>query len=171
MNKLLSGNCYFTVPPFAYCLRLDPSGLPPMVRAASHSSDPSASLSAPLSAFCSLDATPMLGANITYCNCRYNIYVRNQITGKYHNIGALVSTANNMHQIDRCEIIWWKSLEWTQAKVIFRKAINGLLHIHYANRCCRCGKIISAENATKGYGPECAKYFEKGGDNIVDESM
>lgn len=154
MNKFLSGNCYFTAPPFAYCIRLDPSGLPPMVRAASHSS-------ASLSAFCSLDAPPVPGANITYCNCRYNIYVRNQMTGRYHNIGTLTSTADNTHQIDRYEITWWKSLEWIGAKVLFRKAINGLLRVQFANRCCRCGKIISAENATRGYGPECARYFEK----------
>lgn len=148
MNKFLSGNCYFTAPPFAYCIRLDPSGLPPMVRAVnpptSHSSAPSPARE-----------------HITYCNCRYNIYVRNQMTGRYHNIGTLTSTANNTHQIDRCEITWWKSLEWIGAKVIFRKAINGLLRVQFANRCCRCGKIISAENATRGYGPECAKYFEK----------
>lgn len=142
LHRLLAGNCYFAVhsftnPPVHYSFRLslDPSGLPPMGREIKN------------------DA-------FAYHNDQlYNIFVKNQATGRYHRIGDL-QIVNKIPQFT-----WWRSLEWVRAKVMLRQAIAGNLPVTFARRCCRCGKTISVENSEKGYGPECEKYL-KGGDTI-----
>lgn len=144
LQRLFAGNCYFAVhslanPPVHYSFRLslDPSGLPPMGREIKLNND---------------DA-------FAYHNCQlYNIFVKNQATGRYNRIGDLQIVNKIPH------FTWWRSLEWVRAKVMLRAAIHGNLPVTFARRCCRCGKIISVENSKKGYGPECEKYL-KGGDN------
>lgn len=135
LQRLLAGNCYFSITNSNNCpttqsfrLSLDPSGSPPMERE--------------IKEFAS-----------------YNVFVKNQATGKYERIGILQIIQNSPN------FVWWKPLEWLQAKVMLKQAIAGVLPVTFINRCCRCGKIISVENSKKGYGPECKKYLEIGGDN------
>lgn len=147
LQRLLAGNCYFAVHSplhsihYSFRLSLDPSGLPPMVREIKSNN-----------------------AFAQHNGQLYNIFVKNQATGVYNRIGIL--------QITDCspEFVWWRSLEWVRAKVMLRQAIAGVLPITFANRCCRCGKIISSENSKKGYGPECEKYLI-GGDDIANKSV
>ena len=144
LQRLFAGNCYFAVhsltdPPIRYSFRLslDPSGLPPMGREIKNKS-----------------VQRELACHIGQL---YTVFVKNQATGRYHRIGDVEITANDIY------FTWWRSLEWVQAKVMLRAAIAGNLPVTFARRCCRCGKIISVENNEKGYGPECEKYL-KGGD-------
>lgn len=145
LHHLLAGNCYFAIhsladSPIHYSFRLslDPSGLPPMGREIKDDNN---------NAF-------------AYHNGQlYNIFVKNQATGRYHRIGDL-QIVNKIPQFT-----WWRSLEWVRAKVMLRQAIAGNLPVTFARRCCRCGKIISVENSEKGYGPECEKYLKGGDDN------
>lgn len=125
LQRLLAGNCYFAVhsladSPVHYSFRL--------------SLDPS--------------GLPPMGRGIKN-DALYNIYVKNQVTGRYHRIGDLQIVNKIPH------FAWWRSLEWVRAKVMLRQAIAGKLPVTFAHRCCRCGKTISVENSEKGYGPEC----------------
>lgn len=142
-TRLFAGNCYFSVTqPVNYSFHL--------------SLDPS--------------GLPPMGREDNNIAKTYNVFVKNKVTSKYEHIGQL-QIANCNCENYKITYNWWKSLEWLRAKIILRQVIAGKLPVIFANRCCRCGKIISHERALhSGFGPECEKYFI-GGDNIANKSM